>query len=103
LRCDDIELLKFLIPHAYSHTASGIRPQVDIAHAWYAEHKDPLGSCPDPLILAALKPKKREKPEEPSRGIEDYDIPTKLPDDLQARLASFEDLCNKEWPLATAA
>ncbi len=99
----DIDVLKFLIPHAYSHTASGIRPQVDIVHAWYAEHKNPLGSCPDPLILSALRPKKREKPEEPSRSIEEYDIPTKLPDDLRARLASFEDLCLKEWPLAAAA
>jgi len=99
----DIDILKFLIPHAYSHTASGIRPQVDIVHAWYAEHKNPLGSCPDPLILSALRPKKREKPEEPSRSIEEYDIPTKLPDDLRARLASFEDLCLKEWPLAAAA
>lgn len=103
--CDarDIDLLKFLIPHAYSHTASGIRPQVEIVYAWYAEHKNPLGSCPDPLILSALRPKKRENPEEPSRGIEDYDIPTNLPDDLRARLASFEDLCLKEWPLAAAA
>lgn len=103
--CDlyDIDILKFLIPHAYSHTASSIRPQVDIVRAWYAEHKNPLGSCPDPLILSALRPKKQENPEEPSRGIEDYDIPTKLPDDLRTRLASFEDLCLKEWPVAAAA
>lgn len=97
--CDarDIDVLKFLIPHAYAHTASGIRPQVEIVHAWYAEHKNPLGSCPDPLILSALKPKKRANPEEASRDIGEYDVPTKLPDDLRARLASFEDLCAKEW------
>lgn len=37
--CDasDIDLLKFLIPHAYAHTASAMRPQVEIVHAWYAE------------------------------------------------------------------
>jgi len=103
--CDaiDINVLKFLIPYAYAHTASGIRPQVEIVHAWYAEHKNPLGSCPDPLLLSALKPKKRVDPEEPSRGVEDYDIPTALPEELSARLASFEDLCLKEWPLALAA
>ena len=103
--CDkaDIDVLKFLLPHAYAHTASGIRPQVEIVHAWYAEHKNPLGSCPDPLLLAALKPKKRSAPEEASRGIEEYDIPKTLPEDLRARLASFEDLCLKEWPLASAA
>ena len=46
--CDaaDIDLLKFLIPHVYAHTASAIRPQVEIVHAWYAEHLNPLGSCP---------------------------------------------------------
>jgi len=103
--CDtqDIDVLKFLIPHAYAHTASGIRPQVEIVHAWYAEHKNTLGSCPDPLLLSALRPKKRENPEEPSRSVDEYDIPRELPGDLRARLASFEDLCLKEWPLAAAA
>jgi CRISPR-associated protein Csd2 len=103
--CDstDIDVLKFLLPHAYAHTASGVRPQVEIVHAWYAEHKNPLGSCPDPLLLAALKPKKRIDPEEPSRAIDEYDIPKTLPEELCARLASFEDLCLKEWPLASAA
>lgn len=98
--CDarDVDILKFLIPHAYAHTASGIRPQVEIVHAWYVEHKNPLGSCPDPAILAALRPKKRAEPEKPSIGLEDYDIPTSLPDELRARLASFEDLCLKDWP-----
>lgn len=103
--CDarDINLLKFLIPHAYAHTASGIRPQVDIVHAWYAEHKNPLGSCPDPLMLSALKPKKRTDLDEASRDIDEYDIPSALPSDLLARLASFEDLCTKDWsPPATA-
>lgn len=99
-RCDarDIDVLKFLIPHAYAHTASGMRPQVEIVHGWYAEHKTPLGSCPDPLLLAALKPRRRDDPDAPSKGIEDYDIPGALPDELRARLASFEDLCVKEWP-----
>lgn len=98
--CDarDIDVLKFLIPHAYAHTASGIRPQVDIVHAWYAEHKSALGSCPDALILSALKPKKRTDPEEASRDIDGYDIPASLPDEVRARLASFEDLCVKDWP-----
>lgn len=104
--CDscDIDVLKFLIPHAYAHTASGIRPEVHVVHAWYAEHKNPLGSCPDPLILAALKPKR--KPEfdagKASLDIDEYDIPTVLPDALRTRLASFEDLCFKDWLVATA-
>ena len=105
--CDsrDIDVLKFLIPHAYAHTASGIRPEVHIVHAWYAEHKNPLGSCPDPLILAALKPKRKAgfDPETASLSIDEYDIPTDLPEDIRARLATLEDLCLKDWPLAAAA
>lgn len=100
--CDaqDIDVLKFLIPHAYAHTASGIRPEVHIVHAWYAEHTNRLGSCPDPLILAALKPTRRPgfDPEKPSLSVDEYDIPTTLSKNLRDRLASFEDLCLKQWP-----
>ncbi len=97
--CDarDIELLKFLIPQAYAHTRSAARPQVDVLHAWYAEHKSPLGSCPDPLLLAALKPRKLEERDRPSMSLGDYDVPQDLPADLKARLNSFEDLCVKAW------
>jgi len=35
----DLELLKFLLPLAYEHTKSAIRPQVQVLHAWFAEHK----------------------------------------------------------------
>jgi Cas7 group CRISPR-associated protein Csh2 len=105
--CDviDLNLLKFLLPHAYAHTASGIRPQVEIVHAWYAEHKDPLGSCSDPLILAALKPRRKdgEDPETPSRDLAEYEVPTDLPPDLKARLNSFEDLSGKDWPSVVRA
>ena len=103
--CDsaDIDLLKFMIPLAYAHTASGIRPQVELVHAWYAEHKSPLGSCPDPLLLAALSPRKRSDPERASTSLGDYDVPDALPGDLTARLASFEDLCVKDWALQEAA
>ncbi len=98
--CDshDIDLMKFLIPHAYRSTASAVRPFVEIRQAWYAEHKSPLGSCPDSLILDALTPKKvKGKPDEPSTSIEEYDIPPKLPNDVRERLAGFEDLCTRQW------
>ena len=111
--CDaaDIDLLKFLIPHAYAHTASGIRPQVEIVHAWYAEHKSPLGSCPDSLIQAALTPCKKADPEggkkaDPERAstsLADYDVPDDLSQELKARLTSFEDLNVKDWPVLKAA
>ena len=97
--CDaaDVELLKFLIPHAYAHTVSAMRPQVEIVHAWYAEHQTPLGSCPDPRILAALTPRKTVELERASTSLADYDVPTALPPDLRERLASFEDLMMKDW------
>lgn len=88
----DIDLLKFLIPHAYSQTASAIRPFVSILHAWYAEHKNPLGSCPDPLIIDAMMPTK-EDPTTASTQLGDYTIPTDLREELKDRLTDFSDLC----------
>jgi CRISPR-associated protein Csd2 len=93
----DIELMKFLIPLAYRATASVARPDVEILHAWYAEHKSPLGSCPDYKIIDAMTPRKKSDPDQPSRSISDYEIPTKLPQELRDRLADFDDLCAKEW------
>ncbi|MGB7324033.1 MAG: type I CRISPR-associated protein Cas7 [Rubripirellula sp.] len=88
----DIELLKFLIPHAYSQTASAIRPFVSVLHAWYAEHKNPLGSCPDPLIIDAMSPTKEDS-EAASTMLKDYVFPTQLDDQLLQRLEGFVDLC----------
>lgn len=99
-QCDatDVDVLKFLIPGAYRHAPSTIRTFVEIRHAWYAEHKTPLGSCPDSLILDALAPKRiKGDPNLPSTSIDEYDIPGKLPDDVRERLAGFEDLCVKVW------
>lgn len=94
----DIDLMKFLIPLAYRNTASAVRPFVEVRHAWYAEHKSPLGSCPDSLILDAMTPTKvKGGLDQPSLSIEDYGIPTKLPDDVRLRLSSFEDLCERQW------
>jgi CRISPR-associated protein Csd2 len=94
----DIDLMKYLIPHAYRNTASAIRPFVEIRHAWYAEHKTPLGSCPDSLILDALAPKKIKGPtDEPSTSIDQYEIPKELPNEIRDLLANFEDLCVKQW------
>lgn len=98
----DIDLLKLLIPHAYSQTASNVRPNVIVHHAWYGTHKSPLGSCPDYLINDAMTPRKKGKPDQPSTSLDDYDIPTKLPTDIAERLQSFEDLCQNAWELVAA-
>jgi hypothetical protein len=92
----DVELMKFLIPHAYRNTASAIRPFVEIRHAWYAEHKSPLGSCPDSLIIDALMPKKiKGEADSPSISLDEYSIPQELPKEIRNRLEGFEDLCSK--------
>lgn len=95
----DIDLMKFLIPLAYRATASVARPNVEILHAWYAEHKSPLGSCPDYRIIDTMTPRKKDAPDQPSKSRADYAIPQEddLPEELRSRLASFEDLCVKDW------
>lgn len=90
----DIDLLKFLIPHAYSQTASASRPFVSVVNAWYAEHKSPLGSCPDPLIIDAMMPTKLSDPTRASETLADYDLKTSdAIGPLAERLSSFTDLC----------
>jgi len=96
---NDLRLMQHLIPYAYRLNSSVARPHVEIIHAWYAEHKSPLGSCPDSLILDALTPRKiKGGADEPSIAIDEYEIPKKLPDEIQNRLAlELEDLCEKQW------
>ncbi len=92
--CDetDIELLKFLIPYAYQHTSSAIRTSVNLLHAWYAEHKSPLGSCPDYKIIDALTPKKKTNPQEPSKSLDEYEIPKDVDAPIKEKVR-LTDLC----------
>ena len=102
--CDaaDVDVMKFTIPLAYRGTASVARPDVEILHAWYAEHKSQLGSCPDWKIIDAMTPAKVADPDKPSRSRAEYRIPGEgdLPPELRGRLASFEDLAAREWTTA---
>ena len=88
----DIELLKLLIPHAYDQTRSAIRPDVRLRHAWYIEHKDNLGSCPDYLIFEALTPKRKGEVEKPSASWQDYEDVNSLPNTLKAKIVNCVDL-----------
>jgi Cas7 group CRISPR-associated protein Csh2 len=88
----DVDLLLKLIPYAYTHSASYIRPMVGIRHAWYIEHKSPLGSCSDFELIAALTPKKKDRPNEPSLTWDDYEVPSELPASLKTKVASVRDL-----------
>lgn len=91
----DVELLKALIPFAYDHTRSAIRPDVRIRHAWYMEHQDPLGSCADWKLIEALTPlRKGDQPMQPSASWNDYEVPVALPEPLNEKV-SFGDLVGK--------
>ena len=91
---EDIELLKILIPHAYEMNRSAIRPDVRIRHAWYIEHKNMLGSCPEYLLFEALTPEKCGDKNDPSTAWNDYQDKAGLPEDLSARVESCIDLVN---------
>ncbi|MEI7450421.1 MAG: type I CRISPR-associated protein Cas7 [Desulfomonile sp.] len=88
----DIDLLLRIMPYAYAHTASYIRPFVGIRRAWYIQHKSALGSCSDFELISALTPKKKNDPERPSVTWEEYDDPNSLPDALNTRIESLRDL-----------
>jgi len=89
---EDIDLLKRLIPYAYDLNRSAIRPDVRLRHAWYIEHKNSLGSCPDYLLFEALMPKRLENVSEPSTSWSDYEDRISLPEELQVRVSSCVDL-----------
>lgn len=90
----DIELFKLAIPYAYDLNRSAIRPDVRIRHAWYITHKNPLGSCPDYLLLEALTPERIGNPNDPSTTWNDYKDKTGLPEELLNRVESCVDLVN---------
>ncbi len=102
-KLDDIELLCRLIPYAYPHNASRIRPMVEVRHAWYFVHTSPLGSCSDFAILDALTPIKTD-PKEPSAAWTDYgyDGPHLLAElrkdkRFEGKFEHFGDLCDPDF------
>ena len=90
----DIELLKLAIPYLYDLNRSAIRPDVRLRHAWYIEHKNNLGSCPDYLLLEALTPTRIGNPMDPSERWGDYQDKVGLPEELLHRVDSCVDLVN---------
>jgi len=92
----DIDLMLALIPYAYPHTRSVSRPLVEVLHAWYAEHKNSLGSFSEFAFIEAMTPRrigKPEEPPEPSTKQADYEIPPDLSADLKGKVEGFRDLC----------
>jgi len=97
----DIELLLRLIPYAYAHSPSRVRPFVEVRHAWYFEHANPLGSASDFAVLDALIPTKSD-PGEPSSSWADYhydgsDVIGKIKTEFKDRFQHFGDLCDPRF------
>ncbi|GIK21470.1 MAG: type I-C CRISPR-associated protein Cas7/Csd2 [Ignavibacteriota bacterium] len=92
----DIELLTKVIPYSYTNTSSYIRTQVVIHHAWYVEHKTPLGSCSDFELIKDLTPYKlkEEDSEKPSSSIKEYYLPSEkdVREELKEKVKSIRDL-----------
>lgn len=89
----DIGLLLELIRYAYPHTASHIRPLVEVRHAWYAEHENSLGSFSEFAFIEAMTPTKRYDPDKPSTEWSEYEVPVSLPEELESRTTKLYDLC----------
>lgn len=91
----DIDLLKAVIPYAYDHNRSAIRPFVVIRHAWYCEHSNALGSCSDFDLINALTPKRKGTDAMlPSKSWGDYDTPDKLPEELAKKVTCVDLMTN---------
>lgn len=94
----DIELLLRLIPHAYKETASYIRSQVDIRHAFYVEHNRARGTYNDFRIIEALTPKRIDGKTGFAKSWKDYDEEalkqsiTELNENLTGKTAPVADL-----------
>ncbi len=89
---EDIKMVKLLIPKAYDLNRSAIRSDVRIRHAWYIEHSNDLGSCPDYMLLEALTPKRITNAADPSTSWVDYEDRTALPEELMKKVGSVTDL-----------
>jgi CRISPR-associated protein Csd2 len=97
----DIELLCRLIPYAYAHNPSRVRPFVEVRHAWYFQHNNGLGTASDFAVIDALTPVKAD-PTEPSTSWDDYkycgkDRLTNAKETFAGKFKYFGDLCDANF------
>ncbi|MBX3741289.1 MAG: type I CRISPR-associated protein Cas7 [Akkermansiaceae bacterium] len=97
----DIELLCRLIPYAYSHNISRVRPFVEVRHAWYFQHVNRLGSASDFAVIDSLTPSKPD-PKEPSSAWDDYgyegtSVISLARNRFDGRFSNFGDLCDPSF------
>ena len=104
---EDIELMLRLIPLAYPHTASAIRPDVNVRVAHYIEHRSALGSFQDCAMIDALMPTARVKPDDSVRDLltRNYIVPKweDLDEKLRSCAASYRELVSEFLESSCAA
>lgn len=71
----DVDVALELIPYVYSHNPSTVRTQVEVLHAWYAEHMNQKGSFNDFKLIDILTPYKESELNKPSSSRTEYIIP----------------------------
>lgn len=73
----DVQIMLQLLKHAYPHTRSVIRTEVEIIRAHVVEHKNLVGSFSDFALIDALTPKRVGDNTKPSETLADYEpLPT---------------------------
>jgi len=105
---EDVELMLRLIPLAYPHTASAIRPDVDVRVAHYIEHKPHktkdgmerhLGSFQDCAMIDALMPMPRVQPDGSVKDLltRNYIVPEwkDLDSELRSRAMKYRELVSE--------
>jgi CRISPR-associated protein Csd2 len=97
----DIKLMLRLIPLAYRENSANNRAEVFIRHAWFVEHKHPLGSCSDFALLRELTPTKKTEPNKPSTKWEDYTEPTVISDEIAKKVQPLRDLVEEAYAPAS--
>ena len=104
---DDIELMLGLIPLAYPHTASAIRPDVNVRVAHYIEHKSALGSFQDCAMIDALTPSPRVPPDDLVKDLltRNYIVPKweDLDEKLRSCAANHRELVSEFLEKGSAA
>lgn len=73
---EDVDVLKFVLPHAFQMSSAGGRPSGSIwpIHIWWREHTNPLGSFNEYEWFKSLMPT-RKGDQIASTSIDDYVIP----------------------------
>jgi CRISPR/Cas system type I-B associated protein Csh2 (Cas7 group RAMP superfamily) len=104
---EDIELMLRLIPFAYPHTASAIRPDVNVRVAHYIEHKSALGSFQDCAMIDSLMPTPRVPPDDSVKDLlaRNYIVPKweDLDEKLRSCAASYRELVSEFLEKSCAA